>query len=151
MSARKLAILCSVSTLALVTACAYNPPRNEAAASAPVVVSNATRLGYVTNIEMVPVAARTSGGGAVLGAVVGAVIGNQIGSGSGRAAATGLGAVGGAVIGNNIEQHNRSDSEFYRVSVRVDHGRVEQFDYQTIGNLRIGDRVRIEGGQLYLD
>lgn len=151
MSARKLAILCSVSSLALIAACSYNPPRNESAANAPTVVSNAARLGYVSNIEVVPVAARTSGGGAVLGAVVGAVIGNQIGSGSGRAAATGLGAVGGAVIGNSIEQHNKSESDIYRVSVRLDHGRVEQFDYQTIGNLRVGDRVRVEGGQLYRD
>jgi len=103
----------------------------------------------VSNIEAVPVASRTSGGGALLGGVVGAVIGNQIGHGSGRAAATGVGAVGGALIGNSLERRNRNDGEIYRVSVRFDHGNVGQFDYEQIDDLRVGDRVRAEGGQLY--
>jgi len=103
----------------------------------------------VRSIDAVPIASRSSGGGAVLGAVLGAVIGNQIGSGNGRAAATGWGAVGGAVIGNNIEQRNKSESDIYRVGVRLDNGSIGHFDYQRIDDLRVGDRVKVEGGQLY--
>ena len=88
------------------------------------------------------------GAGTVLGAVIGGVVGHQIGGGSGRDAATGVGAIGGAVIGNQIEQRNRRDDEAYRVTVRLDNGRVAQFDYQRIDDLRVGDRVKWEGGQL---
>ncbi len=144
MTARTFTLVCSVSALALITACSSNPPRSAPFANAPV-VSNEFQYGNVSNIELVSSASRGAGG-AVLGAVIGAVVGNQIGSGSGRAAATGLGAVGGAVIGNNLQKRNESD--VYRVSVRLDNGRTGQFDYQSIDDLRIGDRVQVQGGQL---
>ncbi len=145
MTARTFTLVCSVSALALITACSSNPPRNDPYANAPGVVSNEFQYGNVSNIELVSAASRGAGG-AVLGAVIGAVVGNQIGSGSGRAAATGLGAVGGAIIGNNLQKRNESD--VYRISVRLDNGRTGQFDYQSIDDLRIGDRVQVQGGQL---
>jgi outer membrane lipoprotein SlyB len=149
MTTRKFAVLCSLSTLVLVTACAYSPQRHDGVAAAPGVVRSAIQFGNVSNIDVVPVASRQTGGGAVLGAVLGAAIGNQIGAGSGRAAATGLGLVGGAVIGNNIESRNRGDNEIFRVGVRYDNGAVGQFDYHRIDDLRVGDRVKVEGCQLY--
>ena len=151
MITRSFATLCSVSALVLVTACSSNPPREDPYRSTSGVVSNATGYGYgnVSNIELVSTASRNSASGAVLGAVIGAVIGNQIGSGTGRAAATGLGAVGGAVIGNNIQNRNRNEGEVYRISVRMDNGQTAQYDYQSIDDLRVGDRVRVEGGQLH--
>ena len=149
MTTRSFATICSVSALVLITACSSNPPRSDPYRSAPGVVSNAAGYGNVSNIELVSVASRSSAGGAVLGAVIGAAIGNQIGSGTGRAAATGLGAVGGAVIGNNIQNRNRSEGEVYRISVRMDNGQTAQYDYQRIDDLRVGDRVRVEGGQLH--
>ncbi len=91
MKARILMTYCSVSALALMTACSANPPRNEAVLSAPVApapTASARQFGNVSSIDTVPVASRTSGGGAVLGAVLGAVIGNQVGSGTGRVVAT---------------------------------------------------------------
>lgn len=149
MKTRKLAIICSVSALALTTACTTYVPRYDAVGYTPGVVSGVTQLGSVINIEVVRFASRTSGGGAVVGAVIGGVIGNQFGHGSGRAAATGLGVIGGAVIGNEVERRNLGEGDIYRISVRFDNGNVGQFDYQNIGNLRIGDRVRVEGGLLY--
>lgn len=149
MTTRSFATICSVSALVLVTACSSNPPRSDPYRSTSGVVSNAAGYGNVSNIELVSVASRSSAGGAVLGAVIGAAIGNQIGSGTGRAAATGLGAVGGAVIGNNIQNRNRSEGEVYRISVRMDNGQTAQYDYQSIDDLRVGDRVRVEGGQLH--
>lgn len=149
MTTRSFATICSVSALVLITACSSNPPRSDPYRSTSGVVSNAAGYGNVSNIELVSVASRSSAGGAVLGAVIGAAIGNQIGSGTGRAAATGLGAVGGAVIGNNIQNRNRSEGEVYRISVRMDNGQTAQYDYQSIDDLRVGDRVRVEGGQLH--
>lgn len=146
---RHFALVGSLSALALVTACASGHRHNEPIAAAPVVVGNASQYGNVSSIEVVPVASATTGGGAVLGAVIGAVIGNQIGHGGGRAAATGLGAVGGAVIGNSVEARNKSANDVYRVSVRYDNGAIGQFNYQRIDDLRVGDRVKVEGGQLY--
>ena len=113
------------------------------------VYSNASQFGYVSGIDVVPVATRTTGGGAVLGAVLGAVIGHQIGNGKGQTAATGVGVVGGAVIGNQIEKRNKAESDIYRVSVRMDNGSIGQFDYQRIDDLRVGDRVKVEAGQLH--
>ena len=149
MVARNFAILCSVSALALITACSSNPPRNDSVATAPGAASTATQFGSVSSIDVVPMASRSIGAGAVLGGVLGAVIGNQVGHGTGRAAATGVGAVGGAVIGNSIENRNKSESDIYRVNVRYDNGSVGQFDYQRIDDLRVGDRVKVEGGLLH--
>jgi outer membrane lipoprotein SlyB len=107
-----------------------------------------TPYGVVSRIDVIELRSRASGGGAVLGAVLGALVGNQVGSGRGRAAATGAGAVGGAVIGHNIEKRNRRDDEVYRVSVRFEDGRTREFDYERIDDLRVGDRVLIERGEL---
>lgn len=91
-------------------------------------------------------AAPSSGGGALLGALVGGVLGHQVGGGSGRTAATGVGALGGAVVGNRLEQ-NRGPG-FWRVSVDFADGQRGTYDYEAIGDLQIGDRVRLHNGQI---
>jgi uncharacterized protein YcfJ len=85
----------------------------------------------------------------VLGAIIGGVIGHQIGGGTGKALATGAGAVGGAVAGNVIEMHNKRDDEIFRVSVRFQDGSIRSYDFQRIDDLRVGDRVKLEGGQIH--
>lgn len=149
MNTRRLALLCCFSVLAFVTACASSAPHNGSVATAPVAASNAVRFGAVSRIDVVAVESRTSGGGALLGAVLGGVMGHQVGGGTGQAVATGIGAVGGAVIGNQVEKHNKSDNDVYRISVRYDNGRVEKFDYERIDDLRVGDRVKVQGGQVH--
>jgi outer membrane lipoprotein SlyB len=107
--------------------------------------------GRVSNIEVLQAEARRapSGAGAIIGGVLGAVVGNQIGHGGGRALATGVGAFGGAIAGNNIEGNQRGPIvQTYRVSVQVDRGPAKIFDVPSPGDLRIGDRVRIENNQL---
>ena len=37
----------------------------------------------------------------------------------------------------------------YRVTVRLDSGETRAFDYASLPNLRVNDRVRVEGNQLY--
>lgn len=146
---RKLSLLLTATALALISACSSNPPRNDAAFNPAGSSSRGVTFGNVSSIEFVSVAARSSGGGALLGAVIGGVLGNQVGGGSGRDAATVVGAVGGAVIGNQVERRNKGDNEVYRVSVRLDNGSLVHFDYQRIDDLRVGDRVKVQDGQLH--
>jgi len=150
MHSPRFALACSVSVLALtVGACSSTPPHNDAVFDPSRSTVMAAGYGNVSSIEIVPVPAHTSGGGAVLGAVIGGVLGNQVGSGSGRTAATVIGAVGGAAVGNQIEQRKKGEDEVYRVSVRLDNGDRAQFDYQRIDGLRVGDRVVVREGQLH--
>ena len=90
--------------------------------------------------------------GTLLGAVVGGALGNQIGHGGGRAAATILGAVGGAAVGNRLSGGNtyNTTGPVYRVSVQTDNGQYRTYDVSATGDLRPGDRVRIENGVIYL-
>ena len=111
-------------------------------------------FGRVNNVEIIrsQEPAQGPGIGAVIGGVAGAVVGSQIGSGTGRTAAIVIGAVGGAVAGNAIEKSrtaNAAAGESYRVSVQLDNGSQRSYDMTSYGELRIGDRVRIENGQLY--
>ena len=110
--------------------------------------------GRVSNVEVVRLQQPSAGPGigAVIGGVAGAVVGSQIGGGSGRTAATVIGAVGGAVAGNAVEKSraaNTTAGESYRVSVQVDNGPMRAYDMSSYGDLRIGDRVRVENGQLF--
>lgn len=148
MTAPRFSLLCSVATLALVTACAGNQPRNDGLAVAPVESRHGADYGRVTDIETVSVEKRSSAGGAILGAVIGGLIGSQVGGGTGNAAATGVGVVGGAIVGNQIAKRNKGELEVWRVTVRYDNGRTAQFDYERIDNLRVGDRVKVEDGQV---
>jgi outer membrane lipoprotein SlyB len=92
--------------------------------------------------------------GTALGAVAGGLLGNQIGHGAGRAAATILGAAGGAAVGNHIAGGNNpyanTAGPVYRVSVQTDSGQLRTYDVSATGDLRPGDRVRIENGVIYL-
>ena len=113
--------------------------------------NNYVEYGRVINVEAIHTTeqGRGSGVGAVLGGVAGAVVGHQIGGGSGKDAATVVGAVGGAVAGNAIEKNrNATVRESYRVSVQLDNGSSRAYDVPSYGNLRVGDRVKIENGQI---
>ena len=139
---------------------AYAPtyPSTSAYSNAPVA---AVEYGRVTDVRLVsgtPVASASStrtGVGTVLGAVVGGLLGNQIGGGTGRAAATVLGAVGGGIAGNRIAQNTAPNNyattnPVYQVTVQTDQGVMRAYDVSATGDLRIGDRVRIENGVIYL-
>ena len=111
-----------------------------------------SEFGRVSNVEVIrtPEQSAGSGVGAVIGAVAGAVVGRQIGGGTGRDVATVAGAVGGAIAGNAIEKNrNAGVRETYRVSVQLDNGTSRAYDVPSYGELRIGDRVRIENGQIF--
>ncbi|MBX3605865.1 MAG: glycine zipper 2TM domain-containing protein [Piscinibacter sp.] len=138
--------------LALLTGCATTQAPVSSAGQAPGYgpgYQQRAEYGRVQSIDLVRAENQTSGGGALLGGLVGAVVGRQIGSGSGRTAGTLVGAFGGAVIGNQIEKNQRGAQDFYRVVIRTEQGQARSFDYQQLADLHVGDRVRIEGNQVY--
>jgi outer membrane lipoprotein SlyB len=112
--------------------------------------------GRVTNVSLISAGGRpgNAAAGTALGAVAGGLLGNQIGHGAGRAAATILGAAGGAAVGNQIAGGNNpyanTPGPVYRVSVQTDSGQLRTYDVSATGDLRPGDRVRIENGVIYL-
>jgi len=156
MTKRPLSVLVCATAVAALGACSttrnysYSPGAGPMEAQPAVYPqpANYAEFGTVRSIDVMPVASRTTGGGAVLGAVVGGVLGNQVGSGPGRAAATVAGAVAGGVAGNAIENHTRRDDEVFHIGVRFDDGSFREFDYLRIDNLQVGDRVKWENGQL---
>lgn len=128
----------------------YPPSQSQAPVyNAP---GNFQEYGRITNIEVFQTQAPASNGvaGTVIGGVIGGVLGNQVGGGSGRDAATVVGAVGGAIAGNQIQKNRNPEvRESVRVSVRLDNGAYRAYDMTSAGDLRIGDRVRIDNGQLF--
>jgi outer membrane lipoprotein SlyB len=161
---RFVSVVSSVLVVAGLAACAApmgqsapisSYPTSYPQATYPVQVpqGNYVEYGRVSNVEVLRSQdpARGTGVGAVLGGVAGAVVGSQIGGGSGRTAATVIGAVGGAVAGNAIEKNRNTQpvNESYRISVQLDNGMARAFDVPAFGELRIGDRVKIENNQLY--
>ena len=109
--------------------------------------------GRVTGIQMMSTQEQGKGSnaaGTVIGGIAGAVIGHQIGRGTGRDLATIAGGVGGAVAGNAIQKNSSTQTvNTFRVSVQADNGTLRAYDLPSAGDLRAGDRVRIENGQLY--
>jgi outer membrane lipoprotein SlyB len=107
------------------------------------------RYGVVQSIDAIRAQSQTSGGGALLGAAIGGLAGHQIDHGATKAAATAVGIVAGALLGNEIEKNNAGARDIYRVTVRDERGGLRSFDYVQLSDLRVGDRVRIDGNQLY--
>jgi outer membrane lipoprotein SlyB len=114
-----------------------------------------TSYGVVDSIQVLNQGQLSSGGvglGAVAGGVVGGVLGNQVGSGTGRKAATAAGAIGGAIAGHQIQERNRANqaqAPAYQIGVRLDNGSYQSVTQDTIADLGVGSRVRIENGRAY--
>ncbi|MCR4298720.1 MAG: glycine zipper 2TM domain-containing protein [Gallionella sp.] len=87
------------------------------------------------------------GAGAVIGGIVGGVLGHQVGGGTGQDVATVAGVVGGAVAGHQIEKSSKQQ-DAYHIRVRLDNGRFQTVTQQSIIELRVGDRVRIENDRV---
>jgi len=159
----------AVATVALLGACAYeqpspnvpsyvqpptgtgpNPTPYEQRGSVVPPQQYAYNTGVVSSIELVRgQSSGVSPGGAILGAVVGGLLGNQIGSGGGRAAATVAGVAGGALAGNAIGNRVNTPGSMYRIGIQYDGGGYQYIDVVEPGDLRPGDRVRVDtAGQI---
>lgn len=144
-----------VLCLALLGACASNsgsrkdpPIYGGSGGSYP---SPSVAYGQVRSIETIGIPSdQPQGAGALAGGIIGAVIGRQFGdSNSGKNTGTVVGAVGGAIVGNEIEKNARRDGGGVRITVALENGSTRRFDFRDSGGLRVGDRVRIEGSQIY--
>jgi outer membrane lipoprotein SlyB len=87
--------------------------------------------------------------GTVAGGVLGAVVGSQVGKGDGRKLAGVAGAVGGALLGREIQRRHNQRTQ-YEVVVQMNDGLQRTVVYADPPNLRVGDRVRVDGDTLAL-
>ena len=135
-------------------ACATSPPspnvpsysQGSVGSVQPAAYNN---TGSVSSIEVIRGnSSGVSPVGTVIGAVVGGVLGNQIGEGRGKTAATVVGAAGGALAGNAIAKRGDSTQDMYRVGIHLDNGVSQTIDVPNPGDLRVGDRVRVDGNQI---
>ena len=157
---RLAAVASGAAAAAVLAACAPYPVHNAGPAYGPAPYHATapvagTELGRIVNIEYVPVGSvyrrPPSPLGAIVGGVAGAVIGNQFGSGGGRAAATVLGGVAGAAVGNAIAYNNAGvvTQAGYRITMQTDQGQMRTYEVPATGDLRVGDRVRVDNGVIY--
>ncbi len=152
-SRRFLPLACAATLAAVLAACAGGPMMSSGGRTPMAGTTSPMPLefGRVTSIEYVPAGAAAVGSpnviGAVVGGVAGAVLGRQIGSGSGRDAATVLGGVAGAAAGSQVGREQpvtATTSPTYRISVQTDQGLMRTYEVPATGELRVGDRVRVE-------
>jgi len=148
----KITALMLVATAALAGCATYSPQ------AAPVPYESASearpgRHGTVESIQLVRGENRgNSGVGAVVGGIAGALLGNQVGGGSGRTVATVAGAVGGAVVGSNVERNNQAPAgDHYQIHIRLNNGDGMTVMQDNVGDLRVGDRVRVADGRAFRD
>jgi len=103
--------------------------------------------GTITHIERIS-GHRSTTGGMIIGGVAGGLIGNQVGGGSGKTLATVAGAAGGAYAGKKIAE--RSEKTKYRVTVRMQDGRVEVVTQNSVYHMREGSHVIVHHGKARL-
>ena len=152
---RCVALLGPVAVLTLSACTALNP---QAPAPYPQTTyqTNGNNQGYsndygvvtaieTTQAEYQGIAGTGYGLGTVAGAVLGGVAGNQVGKGSGNTAATIAGSAGGAYIGHQIEKRNQP-APGYAITIRMANGSSKTLNQASPGDLRVGDRVRLENG-----
>lgn len=123
---------------------AAGPSTPPSTAATPRAVASA-RVGAIVSIDPIRTRPKGSGVGAVAGGVVGGVLGHELFGGT---AATAIGAVGGAVAGNNLERNHKEGVAGYHVTVRLDNGVSRTFEQTGVGDLHVGDRVRVQGGRI---
>ncbi|MDO9197390.1 glycine zipper 2TM domain-containing protein [Rhodoferax sp.] len=107
--------------------------------------------GIVQSIELVKQASTGIGGtgigaGTIAGAVVGGIVGSQVGQGQGKTAATVIGAAGGAYAGHELEKRSQQQTDAYKLTIRMNDGSYQTLTQSTSGDIRVGDRVKVENG-----
>jgi outer membrane lipoprotein SlyB len=81
----------------------------------------------------------------VIGGILGAVVGNAVGNNS---TGTVLGGVAGAAVGSQVNKGpgTAATNNVYRFTIQTDGGAMRTYDVANAGDMRTGDRVRIENG-----
>lgn len=104
--------------------------------------------GAVTEVTTAEVKGEGSGVGAAVGAVAGGAVANQLSKDKGsNKALTIAGAVGGGLLGNAIEKQGKTKTE-WTVAVKLRNGKTETVKTQQDPQVKAGDFVKVEDGQL---
>lgn len=155
MNTKQIAITFSLAASMLIVGCADTTNRSSGS-TYPSSSSSSRYVSYgvIENIDTVRendgIGGTGIGAGAVIGGVVGGVLGNQVGSGKGKTVATVVGAAGGAMAGNEIQKRTGNPgNDVYRIRVRLDGGSYMTVTQKDIGDLRVGDQVRVENDTVY--
>jgi outer membrane lipoprotein SlyB len=112
------------------------------------VAAACAQCGSVVSVNAVDVKGDGSNAiGTIAGGLLGGVLGHQVGGGTGKDLATVVGAIGGAYAGNRVE-NNAAKTRVFRVTVQLEGGGSQSFDYADDPALRVGTRVRVENGAL---
>lgn len=151
MNTPRIVIATYLTVATLVGGCASNesrpvPSSNEYRPAQSSSYSNII-YGVVDAIEITREASSGVGAGTVIGGVVGGVLGHQVGGGRGKDVATVAGVVGGAMVGHELEKSNKPQ-DAYQIRVRLDNGGYQTVTQQSISDLRVGDRARIENNRV---
>lgn len=146
MKAIHLVIATSFAATALISGCANTDSRPVSTPSYS--SSYPSGYGVIDTIDMIRGSGNGIGGGTIIGGIVGGVLGHQVGGGRGNGLATVAGAVGGAVVGHEIEKGNRSQ-DAYRIRVRMENGSYQTVTQDSVNELRVGDRARVENDRVY--
>jgi outer membrane lipoprotein SlyB len=144
-------VAAAITSLTFLSGCA-GPSQQDSTSPYPAAGSSySANYGVVNSIQISSRSqSQNPGLGAVVGGVVGGVLGHQVGGGTGKDVATVAGVVGGAVVGNQIEQRNRAQApDLYLISVRLDNGSYQTVQQDSLGDLQVGSRVRIDNGRAY--
>jgi outer membrane lipoprotein SlyB len=152
-------IALSAASATLLGACApyppgpaYGPPGPPPAERGYVAAPVSYNTGTITSIDLMRAEQqRVSPVGAIAGAVIGGFLGNQVGAGSGKAVATVAGVAAGGLAGNEIGRRAEAGGtpDVYRLEIRYDGGGRQYIDVGNPGDLRPGDRVRVDAnGQI---
>jgi outer membrane lipoprotein SlyB len=127
-----------------VAACAPSAPRSSSTGPTATVQSG------TGTVESVDVVSGKDPGlvGAIVGGVAGGVLGSQVGQGRGTTVATIAGVLGGAIAGREVERRVQNRETVHKIVVRMDNGAYQTIAMEHQPGVRVGDRVRIDGGQI---
>ncbi|MGC2456416.1 MAG: glycine zipper 2TM domain-containing protein [Gallionellaceae bacterium] len=143
MKTAKIVIAAFLATATMLSGCANTSSRPPSSSSSYYGADH----GVIEAIETAPGSGQGIGAGTVIGGVVGGVLGHQVGGGTGQDVATVAGVVGGAMVGHEMEK-NKGQQDAYRIRVRLENGQYQTVTQESVSDLRVGDRVRIENGRV---
>jgi len=140
---KKVLILASVVSVALLSACASTSNSGSVYRAGQTQSEQTVRMGYVESVREVTIEKGQSGVGTVAGAALGGIAaGSNIGQGNGAIAAGIVGAVAGGLLGQNIEK-NVNQQRGFEITVRLDSGEMRAIVQAADEQFRPGDRVRL--------
>jgi len=135
-------MLAAIATVLLIASCAESPTMGQS----PTLGETEVRQGRITRIDSVSLEGdHQLGLGAIIGGIAGGVLGNQIGGGTGQTVATIAGVLAGGAVGQRVQNRYGERRQGQHIMVDLGNGYAVGITQPVDPDLRVGDRVRIEG------